>query len=161
MSVQILPPRVPSGLAQAIELYGDPRKATRLEWETSQLMLIELPFSMALSWDTKQRVSRVRVHRKAAPMFRHLFDTLHKLGLGDRIKTFGGVFEWRPVRGSSAPSTHMFGIGIDIDVEQNPLGQDHCTIDPEVVAVFAACGFVHGLRWRRPDPMHFQLADGI
>lgn len=57
---------------------------------------------------------------------------------------------------SSSPSMHSFGIAVDLNWTENPMGPPQHTI-PEAVAVgWEKCGWVWGGRWDYPDWMHFQ-----
>lgn len=56
-------------------------------------------------------------------------------------------------------STHAWGIGLDINVHENPLGKAP-KMDARIVAIFRDHGFKWGGDWTRPDGMHFQYATG-
>jgi hypothetical protein len=63
------------------------------------------------------------------------------------------------MRAASKLSTHAWGIGLDINVKQNPL-RARPKMDPRIVAIFRDHGFKWGGDWSRPDGMHFQFATG-
>ena len=68
---------------------------------------------------------------------------------------FGGC--WAPrTSGSGAPSSHAWGIAVDLNVQGNHYGFEP-TIAPEVVEVMERHGFAWGGRWPVPDGMHFEL----
>ena len=83
-------------------------------------------------------------------------------GLGPLIDPtdYGGCYVPRFVdRNPSLPlSMHAFGLAIDLNVSQNPLGTaGH--MDSRVVAIFEKWGFRWGGTFTtRPDPMHFEVA---
>ena len=61
-------------------------------------------------------------------------------------------------------SRHTWGIAIDLNSQQNPLGQPPAaagqpgTLLPDIVEIFNACGFAWGGDFSTPDGMHFELA---
>lgn len=57
----------------------------------------------------------------------------------------------------SHPSTHAWGIAIDLEAERYPLGSA-ARMPDDVVAVFHKAGFFYGGDFlARKDPMHFQF----
>ncbi|MFP4310392.1 MAG: M15 family metallopeptidase [Nitriliruptoraceae bacterium] len=78
-------------------------------------------------------------------------DLDHLLDPGD----VGGC--WGPrVQVVRAPSTHAWGISIDLNVQTNGFGATP-TLPAEVVEVFTRHGFAWGGDWVVPDGMHFEL----
>lgn len=69
-----------------------------------------------------------------------------------------GAFACRPIRGTRQASNHSWGLAIDINWNDNPMGAPFRTdIPPRVAAMWEACGFYWGGRYmRRPDTMHFE-----
>lgn len=68
---------------------------------------------------------------------------------------FGGC--WAPrTSGGDAPSSHAWGIAVDLNVQGNHYGFEP-TIAAEVVEVMERHGFAWGGRWPVPDGMHFEL----
>ncbi len=78
-----------------------------------------------------------------------------------------GGFAWRPVRGTSRPSAHSWGIAVDIGgarvdywrwVRPLPDGSRpwRNRIPPAIVEVFERHGFIWGGKWHRFDTMHFE-----
>jgi len=102
------------------------------------------------------------VHRDIAPIIDYLVNEVERRGYP--LHRQGQVRDdWsyanRAIRGStSTPSNHSWGLAIDIDATQYPLGTR--TRLPEwIVTLFKAHGFDYGGDWnRRPDPMHFEFA---
>jgi hypothetical protein len=153
--------------AQVVATFGDPTPYIRSDgsideaWATAQLATCELPAPLPLSWDRAHTVSRLRVHRKLVGHFRRALEAVHAssaawASLGDT----GGVYAWRPQRGAKRLSRHCWGIAIDLDVADNPLGAKVAKMHPAVVAAFRAQGFEWGGSWRsRKDPMHFEFTD--
>lgn len=83
-------------------------------------------------------------------------------GLGATVHTAdfrrqGGCWSPRVVRlgDGGRPSSHAWGIAVDINVDANPLGE-RPRQDPRLVAVMRAHGFVWGGDFLRPDGAHFE-----
>lgn len=101
------------------------------------------------------------VHREIAPIIDHLVNEVERRGY--LLHRRGQVRDdWsyvnRPIRGSNRPSNHSWGLAIDIDATQYPLGSD-ARLPEWIVTLFKAHGFDYGGDWRRrPDPMHFEFA---
>ncbi len=77
-----------------------------------------------------------------------------------------GTFNWRKIAGTRRPSTHSFGIAIDLNTRYSSywrwaLGRSstpvyHNRIPYEIVEVFERNGFVWGGKWYHYDTMHFE-----
>ena len=82
-------------------------------------------------------------------------------GLQKSVKTYGGGYTWRMKRGQAKPSTHSWGIAIDLNARTNAMGSAG-DMDPALVALFERHGFTWGGRWSgaNKDPMHFQYCSG-
>ncbi len=162
--VQLTPPH---GLQEILETFGnifdfirgdgslDPR------WEAEQLDRARLPFPVPLSWKPAQSVARLLCHKKLVPIFPQVFETLEQRGLREKIKTYGGCFNFRSKRTSGKLSTHSWGIAIDLNPDSNPQGSAG-DMDSGVVKVFQEFGFTWGGDWsgKSRDPMHFQFCKG-
>lgn len=75
-------------------------------------------------------------------------------GLLHELKTFDGCFNIRRVRGSDLVSTHAYGLAIDLNAKENPLG-GHVSLSPEFVKCWTDAGWDWGGRFKRRDGMHF------
>jgi hypothetical protein len=102
----------------------------------------------------------VTCHRFLFPRLAGAMDQIEELGLADLInpRQYGGCYVPRFIdRDPSKPlSMHAFGLAVDLNVRDNPLGSAG-NMDPRVVEVFDDWGFEWGGFWDRPDPMHFEL----
>ena len=81
-----------------------------------------------------------------------------------------GTFNWRVIKGTARPSTHSYGIAIDINTDFSNYWQwDNKTTDEtrkvplyvnripfEIVAIFEKHGFIWGGKWYHYDTMHFE-----
>lgn len=81
--------------------------------------------------------------------------------IGDPIDTWG--YACRPVRGSTTPSKHSFGVALDIEADENGMGADERRTEiwykGSAAIKRAECeGFTWGGTFSRPDAMHFEVA---
>lgn len=116
------------------------------------------------------------VAREHADRFRALIDGLEKAGVSlDRDQS--GGYNPRNIRGTQTTSQHASGRAIDVNWADNPLGSSAPApplpydlygeavraptpvIHPEIARDLASRnGMRWGGDWRRPDPMHFEVA---
>lgn len=138
-------------------------------WEAANLMSITPPYRMVLAWDPTRRLRSIRVHKKCASS---LLLCLNKISLlygseqgveANRMHLFGGVYNFRLIRGGTRLSMHAYGCAVDLDPERNPLGkkydEDAGMIPMAVVKIFEDEGWAWGGRWSRPDCQHFEAID--
>ena len=124
-------------------------------------------------------LGRVYVHRRIAPAFAAVLKTIAERGDAALIDKgdYGGTYNNRTVRRSTARSPHAWAIAIDLNVHHflGPDGDDekktrtnfHCSrseIAPslaELAPYFNAWGFSWGGHWNRAyiDPMHFEATE--
>lgn len=108
---------------------------------------------------------KVWFHKKAVPQLESLFHAWEREGLLDLLKTWGGSFYPRLVKGESRSiSNHSFGTAFDINVAWNGLN-----VIPPIVGKLGSVrklvplanqhGFFWGGHYRdRLDGMHFEVA---
>lgn len=86
------------------------------------------------------------------------------------VKQAAGTYSWRVIAGTTRPSTHGFGIAIDINTTFSNYWQwDNKTTDEsrrilryvnripwEIVELFERHGFIWGGKWYHYDTMHFE-----
>jgi hypothetical protein len=165
-------PPVPDGFAGVLALYGDPRPLIGADgalsdeanvlWQRQILGRGQLPFPIPLDPRDKTKVKTTfYAHRKLVSSFEAVFSEIARLGLQDKVHSWGGIYNFRPIRGTTQRlSLHAFGAAIDLNSETNPLGGTG-DISPSIVDIFRHFGFLWGGDFRsRPDPMHFQYATG-
>lgn len=145
-------PRIPRGLAEIREVYGEPCTARCSSGR------VRLPEPLKQSWDGKP-ITVFACHELIAPVFDSVFAEIHRRGLWHLLEDFGGVYNCRDVKGSAKPSTHSWGIGVDLNANRYPLRSTKKQ-DRRLIAIFADHGFVNGETWARPDPMHWQRVVG-
>jgi hypothetical protein len=160
-------PAPPNGFQGVRDTYGDILAFINADgnidpkWEASRIVRQELPFAIPLAWDTSKSVTGIRCHKLLAPLFAEVFQQIVAQGLQKTVKTYGGCYQFRPKRNGFKPSTHSWGIAIDLNPNTNAMGTAG-DMDPQLVALFEGLGFVWGGRWagKGKDPMHFQFCTG-
>jgi len=160
-------PPAPNGLAAIVAAFGDPMPFARDDgtvdpkWELQTITRVTLPFPIPYSVNPATMITKIAVHKKLAPLFLAVFSDIQAQGLQGSVKTYGGGYVARMKRGQAKPSTHTWGIAIDLNDRTNAMGTAG-DIDPALVALFEGYGFVWGGRWggANKDPMHFQYCSG-
>lgn len=133
------------------------------------LVSFAIPYPMVLAWDTSKVVTKITAHKLVKDsILRVLNKTLAHYGLAEikrlKLDYFGGCFNYRPIRGGTALSTHSWGIALDFDPERNQLrwGRDKATLArPEYNKwweFWEEEGWVSLGRERNYDWMHVQAA---
>lgn len=100
----------------------------------------------------------VSVRRELAPLVAVLLDVTAAKGY--RLKPgYCGGYNCRPIGGTRTASNHSWGLAVDINWTDNPMGSRFISdIPPAVVAAWEGCGFYWGGRYSgRPDAMHFEF----
>ena len=143
----------PHGLTEIFARFGDPGQPG---WADENIVLFNLPFAVKYE---SVLVRRSRCHRLMVPVFTAALGELKDRGLDEYVRTYGGIYAHRPVRGAQKMSTHAWGISVDINPERNGLGSLG-TQHPGVIAVLCRHGFQWGGLFSRKDPMHFQFCSG-
>ena len=99
------------------------------------------------------------------PYLQVTFKALLDADLLDEIKTYGGCWIVRPVRGyKNLLSIHSWGLALDFNVDQNPLGWDRTKCIKMGLTPFTECfvkvwedtGWIAGIKFKRFDGMHFE-----
>ena len=147
--------QIPVGLDEIIDTFGN---LDDLQFEAKNVVLFNLPYPLLYEGTP---VTRARCHRLVVENFEKAFEDIKAAGLENQVKNYSGIYARRSIRGAgSHPSTHSWGIAIDLEAEKYPLGSSSRFPD-EVVRIFQEVGFFYGGDFRsRKDPMHFQLCKG-
>jgi len=104
--------------------------------------------------------ARWYVHYDIAPIVQYVVDEVERRGYlfdhgpGDVDDDWG--YANRPIRGRNVASNHSWGLAIDIDAQEYPMGT-HRNPPAWIIDLFEQHGFEWGGRWSRPDPMHFEF----
>lgn len=149
--------KIPNGYSEVFATFGN---FSLPGWEAKNIVLFNLPYPLLYGAVT---VTRARCHKYAVDNFVKAFTDLKNAGLSHLNATdkFAGIYAVRSVRGlPSHPSMHSFGIAIDMDPGEFPLGSSK-RMPQEVVDIWKTAGFFYGGDFAgRKDGMHFQLATG-
>lgn len=143
-------PSVPRGYDEIVRKFGQPST------QACAAGRVTLPAPLKLSW-ANQQITVFACHKLMEDVFESVFNQIMARGLWPLIKEFGGCYAPRPVRGGGKVSTHAWGIGIDLNPTEYPLGSTKKQ-DRTLNAIFLDHGFINGEIWSRPDPMHWQYA---
>ena len=143
--------------AQALKKYGDPTlEKSMIVWDVpTELEIGVIPKKIYCNKDMVNPLSLA---------FKYLIER----NFIKELKTWDGCFNIRKKRGLNSASLHSWGIAIDINASDNPLGKTR----EELVAMgkkpfsegflqcFRDAGFTCGADWKnRPDFMHMELAN--
>jgi hypothetical protein len=119
------------------------------KWVRANIRRVRLPI-----------IGSASCHRLLLPLLRAALQELARRGLGDLLDPgdFGGCFfpRFANLKTLSGISHHSWGVAVDLNVSQNPLGAEP-RLDRRVVDVFEKWGFTWGGRWLVPDAMHFEF----
>jgi len=132
-------------------------------WVKDNIVKLKVPAIAGLPGATKTGL--VWFHEAGVPQLLALFKAWEAAGLTDLIKSYGGSWEPRFIRGSRTTlSNHAFGSAFDINVPSNYLGTQPALVGEmgsvrKLVPLANEFGFYWGGHYpNRPDGMHFELA---
>ncbi len=105
--------------------------------------------------------AKFTVHKQIAPIIKWLIDETERRGYlidhgpGDVDDDWS--YANRPIRGSTRPSNHSWGLAVDLDAQSFPLGSSK-RLPQWLVDLWKSKGFDYGGDWKgRKDPMHFEF----
>ncbi len=135
-------------------------------WEAAWITRIGIP--RPLPYLDGQEVTRIAVHRKAAPCLLNALVEINRMDLWSFLAPYGGGYNFRRVRGASVLSMHALGLALDFDPDGNPYKGDpnesrfgKSGEGRAVVRLFELYGWYWGGRFHvNPDAQHFQFAVG-
>ena len=133
--------------------YGDPRIKG---WGNKWMLMWKV--QQTFGWFPEARIC---VHKDFQPGLYKAFSELEYLGLHEEIKTCDEAFGIRLITGSdSVLSVHSWGMALDLNAEDNPLGSDG-NWSEDFIDIMRRNGIYCGQNWTgRKDPMHFSFANG-
>jgi hypothetical protein len=99
---------------------------------------------------------RIYGHELMEAPLRQAFQNLVDRGYALQWLTYEGCLSIRPKTAGNDPSTHSWGLAIDLNAGRNGYGKKP-TLSPGFVKCFTDAGFTWGGSWHTPDGMHFQL----
>lgn len=140
---------------QLFDRYGNPLHDTH-EWIPSHITETEHPYF--------DKVIRIQHNKDITENLHYVFARLQKADearKGRSILTFDGCFNPRCIRGSDAISLHAFGLALDFNASENPMGSHVPHQASPLVELMQEAGFFWGARFHhRPDPMHWEYTTG-
>jgi hypothetical protein len=147
--------QTPDGLNEIIDTFGH---LTTPNFESRYITPFLLPYPL---YYEGKKVTRARCHYLIVDNFLKAFEDIKNAGLEDEAKNYSGIYNPRPNRvNPSHPSTHSWGIAIDIEAGKYPLGSSKRFPQP-IVDIFKKAGFLYGGDFQHSkDPMHFQFCTG-
>jgi hypothetical protein len=103
--------------SKLIAFYGQPG---------SNLVTVDIPYTLRLDWDLNVRVQQVTCHKKVAEsvqrVLQRILDHYGEQGIKDlRLDRYGGCYNHRVMRGGTSLSMHAWGIALDFDPSRNKL----------------------------------------
>jgi hypothetical protein len=146
--------------AEAEERYG---KIENGKWaDEGKWMVVYKPpvwfQSQVINSATGKPCTKIYMNKDMVPAFEKAIESVFTRNLIQELKTFDGCFMIRDVRAiPGAKSTHSYGLALDINATENPLGKPP-TMSSELVACFTEAGFTWGGHFKRKDGMHFSYA---
>lgn len=113
------------------------------------------------NWRTVSRPDGVRisVHKDIAVLVLHLLKKTEELGY-NLVPGWCWGSACRAIRGSSSPSNHSWGLAVDLNAPENPMGPRNGKIrqHPKVIALWKSYGFGWGGDYSgRADDMHLEF----
>lgn len=144
---------------EALDTYG-PIVDGRWANESKFMVLLDIQH-LELPWVNVAGVHPPHIYcnRFFAPHLIAALTNVKDRGLESELETFDGCFMIRAVRGKPlATSFHSWGIAIDINAKENPLGGP-VTFSPQFLQCFKDAGLTCGAEFHRTDGMHFSLGN--
>ncbi len=145
----------------AVERYGAIDFAS-LHWPMADqwIKLFSVPPGIFKQWkvlNTQVPVSHIACNMDIHRPLQMALDAVVMKSLTDELHTFDGAFNIRMVRGSTVlTSAHSYGLAIDINAAENPLGSPP-VLSQELVSCFTRVGFDWGGNFHRMDGMHMSF----
>jgi len=145
----------------AIERYGAIDYAS-MHWPEADrwIKLFAVPPGVFHNWkvmNTQVPVSHIACNLDMHRPLQQALDMIVRRELTNELHTFDGAFNVRMVRGSTVlTSAHSYGLAIDINAAENPLGAQP-VMSQEFVSCFTTQGFDWGGQFHRVDGMHLSF----
>lgn len=149
-----------SSLSEAKKRYGDIINGS---WpnETKWMRVWQIPKHLNHNWintATGKPVTKIYINKDAIKPLEDALNNLQKRNLLHELKTFDGCYNIRDIRGIPGQlSTHAYGLAIDLNAAENPLGAVP-RLSPEFVKCWTDAGWTWGGNFKRKDGMHFEFA---
>ena len=156
---------------QALKKYGDPnlletQSKTMSVWIVPKKLLDAFSHVRFSAVGTIGFPKKIFCNNDFKPLLEKALNNVVDRGLAKEMKTWDGVFIIRAKRGLSSLSMHSWGLAVDINAAQNPLGKTRSQIiesgltplSESFLQCFRDAGLECGADWvSRPDFMHMQI----
>jgi len=99
-------------------------------WLSEHLRLFSTPYPLALVWSPSEQVKKIRSHKLVGENLTGMLEqVLEHYGSYTKVKAarmhlYGGCYNFRMIKESVRLSAHTWCVGIDLEPEKNPLGEN-------------------------------------
>lgn len=127
------------------------------------MVLFDVPPDIAPSWINVttgwgMATYRIYCNRDLVEPLRRALDNVRQAGLIKELKTFDECFSIRTTNHHLGHfSAHAYGLAIDINAAENPIGEPP-RLSPAFVKCWTDAGFDWGGNFETPAGMHFSYA---
>jgi D-alanyl-D-alanine carboxypeptidase len=149
-------PPIPQNYADLYAHYGDPDDP---DFAAQHIVTVSHGINpKIIDGETLLEIVHIQCHKLIVPVLQAVWTDLHLNGHLGLIQTYDGCYDNRNVRGEETKSIHSWGLAIDLNAAQYPLGSD-LRQPHDLTVAFEAQGFWYGGDYHhRKDPMHYQYA---
>ena len=148
--------------SQCLKMFGNPATPG---WGKANISRVTTPFPLHMG---EILIPAIKINKIAVASLRKVLQTVWdecgrdlKKVHAEHADCFSGDWVIRQARGLSMTSMHAYGLAVDFDAPNNPLGARSTFFTPKslLVRAFESEGWIWGGRWTgRRDAMHFQAA---
>ena len=122
--------------------------------ETKFMVMWDVPVELEIGVIPK----RIYCNKLMIGPLTQAFKNLISTGYVNELRTWNGCFNIRKKVGGRTASLHSWGIAVDLNAAWNGFNRKP-SLSPGFVKCFTDAGFLWGGVWKRPDGMHFELAN--
>lgn len=153
---------------KASSAYGDIllNDKTLKQFQTKYMILLEVPEKVKKK--CKVLPKSIYCNKNIKQPLLNVLNELSDTNLIKEIRSFDGCFNPRYIRGlehKKILSNHSYGIALDFNAADNPLGktrlqnveEGRSPWSQEFINVWRKYGFINGYEWNRADGMHFEI----
>lgn len=144
--------------------YGNPGSQIK-----SRLATIELPFTLRIDWNLRQKISKIRVHEACSAQLKAALIAVHEHYGPDQMRRLGidrfaGSYNHRKMRGGNQWSMHAYGCAVDFYAGPNGLRTKcpqalFCGAEyKDFLDIMEQHEWLPAVRLWGKDAMHFQRA---
>ena len=145
--------------------YGEPYVSRAAQTEFEQKYMIVYNYPEKILTHIPQLGKSIYIHRDFQPVYEKFLLELINRELHREIKGNDQSFCVRYIRGGKDWSIHTWGMAVDLNPSDNPLGKTRIQAKAMGLTPFTDefqqcgrdCGLDCGIDFNRPDGMHFQI----